>query len=329
MKKLLKSFIFIIGFIILSILISSIFKFKYKDGIEPLEEFYKMEENSLDVMFIGSSRVFIGINPAVIWKEQGIRSYDLGGSMQPLWNSYYYIKEALKYQSPEVIVVDVCMAGNSGPYGTSGTIIKNNLGLKLSFDKIESIKVSAPKEDWMDLFLEVPTYHYRYKELTKRDFQLFTGRETVYINGYHRADEILPQDTPDVMGITEERELSSKNLEYLMKIIELAKEENLKLLLITMPYPIEEEHQKIYNTISRIAEENQVDFINYNLKYDELTLDFSSDFADISHLNAAGSKKLSSHLGKYLQERFQLEDKRNDSRYQEWNLWEAAVSREY
>ena len=71
----------------------------------------------------------------------------------------------------------------------------------------------------------------------------------------------------------------------------MAKEENIPLLLINTPYFPTEREEKIYNRVAEIAKENDVPYINYNLFYDEMGLDFSSDFADGHHLNYKGTPK--------------------------------------
>ena len=64
--------------------LNDIFSLKQEDGILPMEVFYEQEPGSIDVMFYGSSHTYSDINPAVLWEEAGIPSYDLAGSLHPL-----------------------------------------------------------------------------------------------------------------------------------------------------------------------------------------------------------------------------------------------------
>ena len=68
--------------------LNEVFSLKQEDGIVPMELFYEQEPGSIDVMFYGSSHTYSDINPAVLWDQEGISSYDLAGSLQPLWNTY-------------------------------------------------------------------------------------------------------------------------------------------------------------------------------------------------------------------------------------------------
>lgn len=71
--------------------------------------FYNEKRNTLDVLAFGSSHAYASINPIEIWDKTGIQSYVLATSNQPIWITYYYMKEALKFQKPKVMILDVHM----------------------------------------------------------------------------------------------------------------------------------------------------------------------------------------------------------------------------
>lgn len=60
------------------------FRLKQEDGIVPMELFYEQEPGTIDVMFYGSSHTYSDINPAVLWDQEGISSYDLRAACAPL-----------------------------------------------------------------------------------------------------------------------------------------------------------------------------------------------------------------------------------------------------
>ena len=62
--------------------------------------FYRMEKNSIDVLFLGSSYCMSTFSPQEIYNQYGLRSYNLGTQQQSLLVSYYWLKEALRYQHP-------------------------------------------------------------------------------------------------------------------------------------------------------------------------------------------------------------------------------------
>ncbi|MDD6305400.1 MAG: hypothetical protein PUA75_00390, partial [Clostridiales bacterium] len=180
MKKVFKRMIAVVLF--LTLLAGTIggvnwlFRLKATDGCYPMQMFYKQEKNTIDVLCLGSSHTYTNINPAVLWDEYGIASYDLAGSNQPFWNSYYYFKEALKYQTPELVVLDVYRAIETQDYQDDARTAMNTFGLRYSKDWLENLKVSLfPTETYVDYLLRYPIYHSRYQELKERDFKPYNG----------------------------------------------------------------------------------------------------------------------------------------------------------
>lgn len=317
-----KSAIRIVAFIcILCIIlcgINRVFKFKYGDGIYGLTKLYEQDRNSIDVLLLGSSHAFEAFNTGVLWDEQGIAAYTLSGSTQPLWSTYYYLKEALKTQKPQLIVLEAFMVTED--YIDDYIIIKNNFGLKWSLDKLNSIRTSVPDERLSEFLLEYSQYHMRYKELSAADF-MPDQNDKLYEDwkGFGCNMLITPLESMDVSHVEERKPIPDKNEEYYRKVIELAKENDIPIAVVVSPYAeINEEHQAMYNTAADIASEYDVPFKNFNLYLDEMGIDFSTDAADAAHLNYKGNQKYTSYFGEYLKDNFDITDRRGDSRYASW-----------
>ncbi len=321
MRKYIIKIIFFGGILILALgQCHKVLKFKYEDGIYGMETMYRLEDNSIDVLALGSSHSFVDINPSVLYREYGIAGFDLGGSRQPFWNSYYYLKEALKTQKPEVIILEAYAAVFSQQHGLESEIIKSNYGLNFSKDKIESLKVSTP-DGKLGYLLEWVYYHNRYEEIRKADFGKYLGKESKYKDwkGHYCLFVNTEFERPVIGEVREDIRMAEKEEEYYRKIIELAKEEGIPIMVIVSPYPVyTEEDAGLLFHAQKIAEEYGVPFINYNEKYDELALDFSVDFADIGHLSYLGSEKLTMDIGDYLSENYDLDDRREDPAYLSW-----------
>ncbi len=80
-KNIIKITAFILIFVVGFMIMCSILSFKYIDGIFPMEMFYEQPEDSIDILVLGSSHSFEGINTAVLWDEYGYAAYDLCGSV--------------------------------------------------------------------------------------------------------------------------------------------------------------------------------------------------------------------------------------------------------
>lgn len=319
-KSLLRiiCFVLILGMVLGYV--NKIFKVKFEDGIYGVTTFYELNDNTVDVLFLGSSHAFLGFNTGTLWEEYGIASYVLGGSIQPMWNTYFYLKEALKTQTPELIVLEGYRVIHDNEYIDDSRIIKSNYGLKWSKNKIDSIKVSAPEERWAEFFLEYTQYHTRYTELSAADF-LKNKNDHYYDDwkGFYNLMNTTFFEPVDVSGITDRLAIHEKTEQYYRATIELAQVNNIPVIVIISPYPgISESHQMKFNTAGDIAAEYGVPFMNCNLLYDEIGLDLSTDVNDTEHLNYKGTQKYSRFIGSYLKENYDISNRRGDPSYQSW-----------
>lgn len=319
-----KSLIKIIGFctVLVCVLnyVNQVFEMKYGDGIYDMVKFYELEPDTVDVLILGSSHAFESFNTGTLWDEYGMSSFVLGGSVQPMWNTYYYLKEALKTQTPQLIVLEGYMTIFSSEYIDDSRIIKNTYGLKWSKDKIDAIKISSPKDRWKEFLIEYFQYHTRYTELSRADFFRNQGNP-LYADwkGFGCNMRTQPLEAADVAGVMERGSLYDKTEIYYRMTIELAQENNIPIIVVISPYAgINAQQQAVYNAAEDIANEYDVPFMNANLLINDIGIDFSIDAADQDHLNYRGNQKFSRAMGAYIKETFGVSDHRGNPAYQTW-----------
>lgn len=310
----------LVFFLLAGVLLSQlnrVLAFRYEDGIRQMEGFYKQPGGSVDVLVMGSSHAYVDIDPAVLLNEEGISAYDLCASMQPIWNTYYDLKEALKYQQPKLIVVDIYRLVESFDYVKESKLIKSTFGMRPSKEKMaairESLSVEQQKDAWL-YFLEFPIYHNRYREVTFSDSLTDYSLPEDY-RGHVPADHVEAMERSDVSQVTEQMPMTEKTALYFQKLLDLAEQEKIPVLLILTPYIVQEDDQKVYNTVKELLAaypEDEVRFLDFNEAYDEIGIDFATDFADYDHLNVAGCQKFSSYLGKVLRTLYELPDHRSE-----------------
>lgn len=316
-RIVMRGFVFFLILCLALALFSHTFRFKFDDGILQVDQFYELQNNVVDVLVLGSSHAYAGISPAELFSEFGIASYNLGASSQPLWNTFHYLEEALKTQSPEVVVLDAYNVNITFEYSDPSRIIKNNFGLGLSRNKWESLSASAPTGEFADYFFQFYQYHSRYTDINAADFQ--SKEYYADFKGFAQHLTTVPFERPDISEVVGMEQLTEKTETYYKKIMELCKDEGIPLEIVVSPYAVTEIEQKRYNAAADIAEMNGIPFTNYNVKYEELGLDFSSDMADAGHLNYMGIEKYTKHLGGYLEGKYSLPDRRGDQRWASWD----------
>ena len=165
MKKktiVFRFFLFFVFFILLFLVVSEVLKDKRivqeYDVSAKVKGFYEEKEDTLDFVFVGSSQLYADIAPAVLFSEYGITSYDFCANEQPLWISYYYIKEALKHQKPKAIVLDVFTVYGA-EYEEEGVNHINIDDLPWSMNKVQAIWNGVPKDLQYSFFLTLTKYH--------------------------------------------------------------------------------------------------------------------------------------------------------------------------
>jgi len=259
--------------------------------------FYNEPKDSFDMMFFGSSNTYCSFHPLVLWEEKNIRSYVFATQQQPVWATYAYMKEALKTQKPDVMVLDVLMFSKHEEYYDDGVNYSFADDLPLSWNKVELARVSAPGKDWVGLIFPFIKYHSRWNELNEQDYAYEADKQRDYLKGYVLLEQTTNEAVrPDVSDITEAAELSEKELSYFHKIRTLCEEEGVKLLLVKTPCNPDADLQKHLNSVAKLAEEHGLQYIDFNHYYNEIGLDLNTDFYDKTHLNYKGAEKFTRYF---------------------------------
>lgn len=323
MKKIIRVVSFGIAVVVFLNLLVSVFQFKYRDGFFCLDRFYSQTNHSADVLVFGSSHAAVDIDSAILYNDAGITSYTLWGSGQPIWNTYYYMKEALDYRPPKLIILEAFTLFVEYDYADESSIVKNTYGIRDLRNFVNAVKVSATEEEWLDYWVRIGRYHNRYLDLGKVDFNSehafpyvpsFKGSELSFATNPQYPMPVISQfDLTDCTGT-----MTDKCEEYFRKCIELAQSKNIPILIAVSPFPLNERQARVYEEAAQIAAEYGVDTVNGNLMYQELGMDFTSDMADGDHLNYVGALKWTSYLANYIQENYDLPDRRSDPAYDSW-----------
>lgn len=328
MKKIIfKVSLFIIIFSIIFSEINNVFLYKSGHRSKLYQGLYTKIEDDYDVLLMGSSHMNGGINPNILWNEYGITSFNYATGGQPIDVTYYLLKEALKTNDTKVVVLDVYYLGLTSEFGEEGYIRYVLDNMKFSKNKIEAVMNCTPKDEWLYYLIPFFKYHSRWKELSESDYrENFEGG--YYTKGFGASQEKYGKENMTVLLNEGEAEIPEKTKEFLYKFIQLSKEENFELILVNMPYDYTSttgmpnwitDHEKMYNTVEKIAIENNIPFINYNNYLEDIGFDFKEDMYNIGHLNVYGSAKVTLDLGDFIINNYDLGDKREYENYIHWN----------
>lgn len=277
------------------------------DTTNKTEGFYALEKNSLDVLFLGSSHSYYAFNPAVLWKKAGAYSYVFAGECQPFSQTYYYLKQALSTQTPQVIVLDVFgLLDSAKACQTDGIYKKNSEGLRNEIYRAQSLKEISDQSLKLDYLFDLRLYHSRWNEITLDDFKFpFEKHFNPFFGwtmGYPESDKKIERD---IYQQTETVKPDKTNLQYLDKIIELCKKKDLPLLLVKTPFYVTQHEYNMLQSIKQYVQDKGLQFIDFNDLYEEMNFHFDQD-GDIWHTNIRGSTKLMNKLIGILEQEYHL-----------------------
>ncbi|MCH5252566.1 MAG: SGNH/GDSL hydrolase family protein [Lachnospiraceae bacterium] len=310
---------------------------------------YYDETTNHDLLVIGDCEVYENIDPIYLWKNYGITSYIRGNAQQLTWQSYYMLEDALKYETPKVVIYNV----QALTYGEPQREEYNRMtldGMKWSMTKYNAIRSSRCEgEEMMDYIFPLLRYHSRILDLTKEDLDYFWNRKKSTHNGYYMRIDVLPVsesdvadsswllgeeeeteeiDDPwaDIAGAEEETAIMAKReqgkpfgnlpMEYLDKIRKLCEENKIQLILMKAPSLAPVWYESDEKQVVEYAEKYQLPYINFYEHLDETEIDYETDTYDGGlHMNLSGADKLSKYLGRVLTEEYKLADHRKDSGY--------------
>lgn len=336
---------FVIGialFLLLQEILTPNWTNKSEEGVDAgtvLAGYRALEDDTVDVLFLGTSFMQRSVSPMKLYEDTKILSYNLGVSGQPIECSYYLLKQAFETQSPKVVFFEASRMYNeldSSWRYTIDTLPKGEALLELA---AEYGKTTDNSMTAASAYLPIILYHNRWSELTEQDYLLTKSTMNYsmgqYIMSYNYAaapsieevewitKEVRKQEDSGIQYFVEDSEYREENLEgigydaplsenakiYFEKMCALCQENGAELVLVKMPsylYPTSYSNQSWNREkaarLRNFAMAYGVELLD--LVYEDV-VDVESDFYDYgAHLNINGAEKVSRYIGKYLLERY-------------------------
>ncbi len=283
---------------------------------EKYADFFNQKED-FDVLIFGNSHALNAISPMQLWNDYGIISYNMANHAERTATTYYNILLACEKNTPQLVVVDTFMVKSQEK--VSENLVHNMFDTyPISYKKYLAVKDLFDSKDLQNNEIEhlfnFSIYHARWNELIKSDFKI--GKK--YEKGAESRIEVAkPNNVIDFNSASVYNKEESINMQYLRKIIEYCKENNIQILVTDLPYPANKTEQisesKYVQTICNEYNVNYINFLGMNL------VNYNTDCADSdSHLNPSGARKVTDYLGKYIMDIYNIPDQRNNNAYKFW-----------
>jgi hypothetical protein len=264
-------------------------------------EFLREEENTIDVLFIGSSLTYCNIIPAIFWEETGLTAWDVTGPELTIPGAYHYLVEALKTQSPKVVFIETSGALYSRYTGFTKTVIGQ---MPWGLNRLEMTLREGEPENRLGLLFPMFFYHSRWTELGEDDWAVFRegyqkdmNAGYTYLNQYRVPDGYLVRDDAG-----HDRENNARNLEYLKKIAALCLEQGITPVFYESPAASMMPRELMDPIFEALGSIDGAVTVNFNDHREAIGAALEGDYYDALHYNAAGAEKFSIFLARWVRE---------------------------
>ena len=286
-------------------------------------EFYELPENTLDLVFIGSSHSYCTFDPEQIDALLGVRSYQLGMPLQQADSSYYTLLEILKTQRPSVVVMELYWEIAGAPFN-----------LKQASTLFEVLRDEATVEDFLKNALplsEKVKYHflpvryqpdffaYRSKLLLdcleerfgyKKEVEVVPGEEYYKVGGFMYCDYVITdakieQAIANAAASGKDWSFDARQKKYLAMIADTCAENDIELVFVTAPVVSAamghiRHYGAIHASVAEFARALGVRYVDYNMVNMEEKMLVYENFRDGAHLNYSGAMIVGEHFARWL-----------------------------
>lgn len=288
--------------------------------------------DSLDVIYLGSSYAYCDINPSMVYQSSGLTGYVMAGSEQPLSITYWYLREILRTQSPQAVVLE----GTSLYFKPYQNYTQNNIvPMPFSTNKLGAIFTAAEPELRLGLLFDLYFYHSRWSEIGLSDVKkAFQPHQWDVRKGFTPMDEV--QEGVGEEPLINDRVIAPEdyqsNLAWLSRILDLCREHGIRFLLTFNPSYTRcspEAYARIGADVKAL--DPTVSFYDWSAQFDSIGLIPTQHLYDGGHLNQDGAAIFSAWLGEFLREKEGLEPRpQTQENAQAWqscvDWWEKELA---
>lgn len=309
------------------------------------EHFYQEDENSLNVVTIGSSAIYRYWMPTLAYEEQGFTSFTIGSNRQPFGTVPYILEEVAKTQKPDVAVVEIRSLLNQHVYEVTDHEFADAdmqswvLGIIASGMHHSSTRFNLIHENYVDtegdceLYWHVPVLKWHSLEYTlplEERMKRISPEKDLYKSTYlHPGVKIMPAKNPEKKlkdGFT----LTDQHKAIIDKVVQYAADNDMELLFLSTPYYMDEELASMQKSFADYVGEKQYPYLDLSDAMEEIGLDHKTDFYNTLHTNTVGAEKITRYVAKYLADNYDLDNVTlSKTQKKEWKSSCKAWNKEY
>lgn len=302
-------------------------------GYTRLMGFYELEENTVDVVLVGTSVTFSSFMPMEAWNEYGIAAYDYCTNVQFENSLRHSVKEIMKTQTPKLIIIDIApfisqhSAGEFSDLKNRDTFIKYNIdSMSYSFNRMQLVheinqESNGDMYSFLYYFFDICRYHTNNPSLEQYD-NAYNDVNRGY--GYLGKNEGATLDKSTFLHDDgKEKALEGCHEAYLGDLLSYTDQLECDVVFYCAPVlfaddrGIDQYARKNY--IKRVVEDRGYVFWDLSTDVETIGLDYDNDFWNINHFDSLGAEKITKYLSKRIVDTYDIPDRRKDIQYSKWN----------
>jgi len=298
------------------------------------------KKHDVDVYLVGNSHMYNGINPKTLSSATSANNFILASPGTRISDTYYCVKEAIALNKPKMVVVET--------YGIKGFDQMNLNPVALS----DQFKSFAARKNFLQKLISTPdlfnpdNYLLAWSNTVRNHSFLLSDREQIAVNKKLRKQKRKPVDKLYLGRFIAYQEGIQKEVldryekegspvdgrdykyaeiadDYVQKIAELCRENDVKLLFLTLP--MYEKHVENYDDwkqeLAKIIDKTYAPWLDMQqgANYDGFnTTSFQNTYKENQHLTYNGSIIATYKLADYLLDNYSdiLPDR---SKEQKWH----------
>ena len=341
-KNWLRAVIFLIVAALLFVYLNNVFTIGDTDASRQIfEDFYEQEEDSIDVMYMGTSATNRYYNTTKAFNDEGVAAYNLAVMGMPMMFVPQLIDEVEKTQDPQLYIIELRNVLKSKNEVTDAHIRRVTDSMKLSSNKFEAIRtameytegatgeLSNIDEGLLDYYVPIIKYHGRLLsgDMTVSDVTMVSGQ--IPVQGYVLSPKTLTQKAQKDSVLSDERApLAPEMAEALENTLDAcdALGEDKEVFFVLAPYSIKDGDAAKLNTAKDMVEARGYTVLDFNDPeiFAATGIDRATDFYNSKHVNYLGAEKYTDYLTAYIKANYDIPDRRGDSKYV---LWEKGYEK--
>lgn len=258
---------------------------------------YVLNESKDDIIILGSSRVSHHYVPSVISDSVGMSCYNAGSEGMCIYYHYAMLAGMIERgHCPKVVVYDVMNLDTKEHPGPTFTLDAALDRLSPHYGEFACVDSLFEYKGWKEkLKLFFLSYRYNSKLVQSIKCNFIPLPEN---NGYEAVSGRLRDDIAFRHEDYDDCALDSLKLEYMQKLVGLAKQHHIRMFFVLSPY-FNDNPSKAYDAAKEIAQRNDVEVIDC---YNEPALMKREYFRDQMHLNKKGAYVWSAYFAHILKD---------------------------